>query len=86
MLTMVEVIITSERKVMVLVMLVCSPVCPSVCPSNYFKSDARICTKLLSEVYLGPRNNRLDFAHAPDYDPDLGSGLRPLILAEVCSL
>ena len=31
--------------------------------------------KLLSEVYLEPRNNLIHFRDDPDYDPDPGSGL-----------
>ena len=34
------------------------------------------CMKLLSEVYLGPRNNVIHFGDDPDYDPDPGSGWR----------
>ena len=34
--------------------------------------------KLLSEVYLGPRNNLIHFGDDPDYDPDPGFGLQSL--------
>ena len=37
------------------------------------------CMKLLSEVYLGPRNNLVNFGDGPDYDPDSGSGLRSVL-------
>ena len=41
---------------------------------------------LSSEVYLGPRNNVINFGHDPDYDPDPGSRCDLYYTAEVCSL
>ena len=34
------------------------------------------CMKLLSEVYLGPRNNLIHFGNDPDYDPGSESMIR----------
>ena len=56
-----------------MVVLVCLSVCNRI---TYKVVDGFACMKLLSEVYLGPRNNLIHFGDEPDYDPDPGSGLR----------
>ena len=38
--------------------------------------------KLLSEVYIGPRNNLINFRDDPDYDPESGSGLQSVLHGE----
>ena len=61
-------------------------VCLSVNRITYKVMNRFACMKLLSEVYLGPRNNLIHFGDDPDYDMDSGYGLRTYHAAEVCSL
>ena len=51
----------------VLVVLVSLFVCLSVRPLDYLRSNEWICMKLLPEVWLGPRNNRVDLRGDPNY-------------------
>ena len=48
-------------------------VCTSVSRIAYEVMNGSACMKLLSEVYLGPRNNLIHFGDDPDYDPYPGS-------------
>ena len=55
----------------------CLFVRPSVRPSvGLLKTYWTVCIIYLSQACLGSRNNPLDFGGDPDYDLDLGSGLR----------
>ena len=51
-------------------------VCLSVSRITYKVVNGFACMTLLSEVYLGARNNLIHFGDDPDYDPNPGSGLR----------
>ena len=38
----------------------------------------------LPEVYLEPRNTRLDFVDNPDYDPDLDYDPNSIWISQIC--
>ena len=61
-------------------------VCTSVSRFAYKVMNGFTCMKRTSEVYLGLKNNLINFGDDPDYDPDPGSGCDPYYTAEVCSL
>ena len=66
---------------MFLVVLICLL---SVSPSDYFKSNKRICMRLLPEMCVRPRMHQLNHGdYAQDYDQDPEYGLRSLFSAEV---
>ena len=39
-----------------------------VCPSDHLMYNERICMKLLPEVCVSPKKNRLNFGEDPGYD------------------
>ena len=57
-------------------------VCTSVSRIGDKVMNEFACMKLLSGVYLGPRNNLIHFEDDLDYDPDCD----PYYTAEVCNL